>query len=266
MNQSVARTQENPADIAERYVRQQLSPKPGEEHLSPLLNKRKAFLEDLSKNLDPQFYDTPEKRAAKLESAGKEFDAEVIKRAREGAVAGGDAGAYKMLDPEEKRQKDTSAGLIRGVINTIVGGLGGIFSFLWDLLKHLPVVGDMISSIGDKRTPEEKARDKKAAGVADKLSIPMEIQGVSVTFSEDERMKIFNGLRKPQAEVAAAPAPMSPAPAEPDAQTAAAAAQAAEAARRAGTSGGMNAGANGDLPGAPANSPAAPPVKVAAAK
>ncbi|MDX2112680.1 MAG: hypothetical protein SFW63_02955 [Alphaproteobacteria bacterium] len=245
------------ADRAERYVREQLNPAPGQEHLSPLLNKRKEFLAKLNENLDANYYSTPEKRQAKLEEAGKEFDAAIVARAREGAAAGGDANTYKLMDPAEKREKETSTGLIRGIINTVVGGLGGIFGFLWDLLKHLPIVGDMIASIGDKRTPEEKARDTKAAGVADKLSVPLEVQGITVKFSDEEREKIFNGLRKPETQVAAQPAtPASPTAATPESNTASpevlqSARDAATAARTAGANDPRDVGLNGGLPPAP---------------
>jgi hypothetical protein len=204
MNQPVARAQENPADIAERYVRAQLSPKPGEEHLSPLLKKRKDFLDQLGIDLDKTYYDTPEKRQAKLAAAGKEFDDAIVAKAREGAVAGGDANTYKLMDPAEKRKKETSTGLIRGIINMLTGFFGGLLASLWDLFKHTPAVADKISNISDNRTSEEKAKDSKAAGVADKLSVDFEIQGITVSFTEDERKKIFNGLRNSEARVTSA--------------------------------------------------------------
>ncbi len=248
------------ADRAERYVREQLNPAPGEEYRSPLAKKRREFVEQLNTDLnrDPYYNNqSPEgqaRRQAKLEQATRDFDTVIVEKARAGATEGGDALPY--LGEAEKRQKDTSTGLIRGVINTVVGGLGGIFGFLWDLLKHLPIVGDMIASIGDKRAPEEKARGSKAAGVASALGEGFEIHGVAVEFTARERKNIFEDLRKPEAQNPAQPATTTVPAATPESnppspEVLLSARDAATPARTAGANDPRDVGLNGGLPPAP---------------
>lgn len=185
------------ANDAERFVRAQLNPPAGEAHKSPLWKKKQEFLDNLDRELlATGAYNDDKTREKKLNEAANSFDNEIVRRAKEGAAVGGSPEEYRVVDPEERRQKETSSGLIRGLIGAVAGFFGGIFSFLWDLLKQLPGVGDFISGIGDKRTPDEKAKETMAAGVVGKLSVPIELEGQTVVFSSEEQQKIFRNMQQ----------------------------------------------------------------------
>jgi hypothetical protein len=246
------------ADRAERYVREQLDPKNNAVTRTLLGQKLEEFEKKFKSQENPNASEADKEKA--LEQARTMFTEEMVRKAREGAIAGGDYKDYKYSDPAEKRQKETSTGLIRGIINNIAGGIGGIFGILWDLFKHLPIVGDMIASIGDKRSDEKKAHDKAAAGVANKLNTfsvrVNEHTSIPVAFNEQELGTIYQDLSQPRPQVAAQPATTTVPAATPESNPASpevlqSARDAATPARTAGANDPRDVGLNGGLPPAP---------------
>jgi hypothetical protein len=179
-------------DNIQRYLQNQLNPS-DDVAIAPILAQVKSrAMEQYEGALRGEFKAPGAAHAAKLEQFSQEFDSTVVERMQKGVDnKDADASAYKESDGKKE-------GFIGKVVSMFTGMLSGGLSWIGIILEAVGINNNITKWLVDKSsnlTPEEKAKEKQAAGMVSGLEGKLNIGGINVAISADEKKEIFEQLR-----------------------------------------------------------------------
>lgn len=211
------------SDNIQSYIASELNPPPGQGHTSTLYKKKNAFLGELAQTLqqDPYYRDKEGERQKVLERAAGQIDQVLTQSTANGLKAAEDGTKY-IPSVAKNETRDGVTGMVESAFDSMIGSLGGMFGFLWNFIKHLPFVGNLIAGIGDwvsdkvsGKTPEQKKSERLIDGAVAGLSGSVEIEGQVFSLSQEELGRVRNSLTQVDftqtSQKPSAPAPAMPA-------------------------------------------------------